>query len=80
MLFVIIEQRAAEPILPLGLFRNRVFAVSTGANAVFGAVLCTVRVDIHSADRVFHQMSGAGAVRRLSLDVRVMVVAMRRVS
>jgi EmrB/QacA subfamily drug resistance transporter len=43
-LFVLIEHRAAEPILPLDLFRNRIFAVSTGANAVFGAVLFAVSI------------------------------------
>ena len=41
-----IERRASEPILPLTLFRNRVFAVSTGANAVFGAVLFSVSIYI----------------------------------
>ncbi|UGS34359.1 Multidrug resistance protein 3 [Capillimicrobium parvum] len=43
-LFLAIEHRASEPILPLSLFRNRVFAVSTGANAVFGAVLFSVSI------------------------------------
>ncbi|MEZ5123565.1 MAG: MDR family MFS transporter [Solirubrobacterales bacterium] len=43
-LFVVVESRAAEPILPLGLFRNRVFSVSAGANAVIGAVLFAVSI------------------------------------
>jgi len=46
LVFVAIERRAAEPILPLDLFRNRVFAVSTGANLVFGAVLFSVSIYI----------------------------------
>src|SRR5690606_5209652 len=44
VVFVVIEHHAAEPILPLGLFRNRVFSVSIGANAVFGAVLFAVSI------------------------------------
>ena len=43
-LFVLVERRAAEPILPLALFRNRVFtrdaarSASSSASALFGAV------------------------------------------
>jgi hypothetical protein len=29
--FLVVESRAAEPIIPLGLFRNRAVAVSVGA-------------------------------------------------
>jgi EmrB/QacA subfamily drug resistance transporter len=41
--FVFVERRAAEPILPLALFRNRVFTVTSGIGfivgfALFGAV------------------------------------------
>jgi MFS family permease len=41
--FVVVEQRAAEPILPLSLFRNRTFAVASAIGfivgfALFGAV------------------------------------------
>jgi EmrB/QacA subfamily drug resistance transporter len=41
--FIAVEQRAAEPILPLGLFRNRIFVVSCAVGfivglAMFGAV------------------------------------------
>jgi EmrB/QacA subfamily drug resistance transporter len=41
--FVFVEQRAAEPILPLALFRNRIFTVTSGIGfivgfALFGAV------------------------------------------
>jgi EmrB/QacA subfamily drug resistance transporter len=42
--FVVIESRAAEPIIPLGLFRNRVVAVSVVASSLmsvgmFGAII-----------------------------------------
>jgi MFS family permease len=42
--FVLVELRAAEPILPMGLFRNSIFAVSTSfgfliAMAMFGAMV-----------------------------------------
>jgi EmrB/QacA subfamily drug resistance transporter len=43
VLFVLVERRAAEPILPLRLFRNRVFAVASAVGfivgfAMFGAI------------------------------------------
>jgi EmrB/QacA subfamily drug resistance transporter len=38
-LFVLAEQRAAEPILPLELFRNRIFAVSSAIGFVVGLAL-----------------------------------------
>jgi EmrB/QacA subfamily drug resistance transporter len=34
--FVLVERRAAEPILPLALFRNRVFAVTSAVGFVIG--------------------------------------------
>ena len=37
LLFVVIERRAPEPVLPLDLFRQRVMAVSTAAGALVGA-------------------------------------------
>jgi EmrB/QacA subfamily drug resistance transporter len=39
-----IERRAAEPLLPLGLFRNRVFAVSSLAGLGVGAVLFGITI------------------------------------
>src|SRR5262249_24966355 len=44
ILFVIIEQRAVEPIIPLRLFRNRVFAVGNifgflAGVAMFGTII-----------------------------------------
>ena len=38
-LFVLAERRAAEPILPLGLFRNRVFAVTSAIGFIVGVAL-----------------------------------------
>ena len=37
LLFVVVERRAAEPVLPLDLFRQRVMAVSTAAGTLVGA-------------------------------------------
>jgi EmrB/QacA subfamily drug resistance transporter len=42
--FVAIERRAPEPILPLGLFRNRVFSVSIAAHLAIGAVVFAVSI------------------------------------
>jgi EmrB/QacA subfamily drug resistance transporter len=38
-LFVYVESRAAEPILPLALFRNRTFAVTSGVGFIIGFAL-----------------------------------------
>jgi EmrB/QacA subfamily drug resistance transporter len=42
--FVVIERRAVEPILPLGLFRSRVFSVAVAAHVVIGAVVFAVSI------------------------------------
>jgi EmrB/QacA subfamily drug resistance transporter len=42
--FVVVEQRAAEPVVPFGLFRNRVLSVATGGSFVIGAMLFGVTV------------------------------------
>jgi EmrB/QacA subfamily drug resistance transporter len=39
VLFVLAEQRAVEPILPLELFRNRVFTVCAGIGFIIGVAL-----------------------------------------
>jgi MFS family permease len=44
LVFVAIERRAPEPILPLGLFRNRVFSVSIAAHVVIGAIVFAVSI------------------------------------
>jgi len=38
-LFVLAEQRASEPILPLELFRNRIFTVTSGIGFIIGLAL-----------------------------------------
>ncbi len=38
-LFVLVESRAAEPILPLALFRNRTFAVTSAIGFIIGLAL-----------------------------------------
>jgi EmrB/QacA subfamily drug resistance transporter len=42
--FVAIERRVAEPLLPLSLFRERIFAVSATGGLVVGAVLFAVSI------------------------------------
>ncbi len=42
--FVAIERRAAEPILPLALFRSRIFSVSVSANLIIGAIVIAVSI------------------------------------
>jgi EmrB/QacA subfamily drug resistance transporter len=37
--FVFVERRAAEPILPLGIFRNRVFTVTSAVGFIIGLAL-----------------------------------------
>src|SRR3954453_14153888 len=37
--FVLVERRAPEPVLPLSLFRNRVFATAGGASLIVGFAL-----------------------------------------
>ena len=39
VVFAFAESRAAEPILPLGLFRNRIFAVCAGVGFIIGLAL-----------------------------------------
>ena len=38
-LFVLAESRAAEPILPLALFKNRTFSVTSGIGFIIGLAL-----------------------------------------
>jgi EmrB/QacA subfamily drug resistance transporter len=39
VLFVVVESRAAEPVLPPSLFRNRVFAVTSAVGLIIGLAL-----------------------------------------
>ena len=43
-LFVVVERRAADPVVPLGLFGDRVFAVAVLGNLTLGGVLFGVSV------------------------------------
>jgi hypothetical protein len=42
--FIAIERRVEEPLLPLVLFRDRVFSVSTGGGFVIGAIIFAVSI------------------------------------
>ena len=42
--FGVVERRVKEPLLPLGLFRSRTFAVSTGAALLIGGVLFGITI------------------------------------
>jgi EmrB/QacA subfamily drug resistance transporter len=42
--FVLWERRVAEPLVPIGLFSDRVFAVSSLASVVFGALIFGVSI------------------------------------
>jgi MFS family permease len=42
--FAVVERRAAEPVVPFGLFRDRVLNVATGGSFVIGAMLFAVTV------------------------------------
>lgn len=42
--FLVVERRAAEPLLPLALFRGRTFTVSTSAALAIGAVLFGITI------------------------------------
>lgn len=44
--FAAVERRAVEPLLPLGLFRTPIFAVSNGAAFIIGALLFGVTIYI----------------------------------
>ena len=44
VVFLVVERRAPEPLLPLTLFRGRTFAVSTSAALAIGAVLFGVTI------------------------------------
>ncbi len=41
-LFLVVERRAAEPLLPLDLFRERILAVSSAVGALLGAAMITM--------------------------------------
>src|SRR4051794_37399878 len=55
--FVAVERRAAEPVLPLGLFKNRVFAVAAAVGLIVGFSLFGA---ITFLPLFFQTVSGAG--------------------
>jgi MFS family permease len=44
VVFVMIERRVAEPLVPLSLFRERIFSVSTAGGFVIGAIIFAVSI------------------------------------
>jgi EmrB/QacA subfamily drug resistance transporter len=65
MAFVIVERRAPEPILPLRLFRNRVFSVTAGMGFVVGFALFGSVVYIPLFLQVVNGASPTGSGLRL---------------
>jgi MFS family permease len=68
--FYLAERRAAEPLLPLNLFRMRTFAVSTGASLLIGAVLfgVTIYVPVY-AQGVLHSSATSSGVILIPLSL-----------
>ncbi|MDP9374344.1 MAG: MFS transporter [Chloroflexota bacterium] len=44
--FIFLARRSRSPLIPLGLFRDRVFSAANGANLLVGAALIVVMVDV----------------------------------
>ncbi len=44
LLFLFVESRAAEPLMPLSLFQNRVFAIDSALSALIGMAILAVAV------------------------------------
>lgn len=64
LLFVVAERRAAEPILPMRLFRERTFSVATAAGPLAGAAMYTVTVymPIYVQQVIGGSATGSGVV------------------
>lgn len=62
--FGLLERRVPEPLLPLGLFRSRTFAVSTGAALLIGGVLfgITIYVPVYVQRVLGSSATGSGVV------------------
>jgi EmrB/QacA subfamily drug resistance transporter len=62
--FLAIERRATEPLVPLRLFANRIFAVSVGAQFVIGAILfaVTIYVPVYLQGALGDSATASGAV------------------
>ena len=64
VLFIVIERRAAEPLLPLALFRMRTFVVSSTASVVVGAILfaTTIYIPVYVQGVLGDSATGSGVV------------------
>jgi EmrB/QacA subfamily drug resistance transporter len=64
LVFIAAERRAPEPIIPLGLFRNRVFAASIASGPVVGASMyvVTVYIPIYVQQVAGGSATGSGVV------------------
>jgi EmrB/QacA subfamily drug resistance transporter len=62
--FLAVERRAAEPLLPLDLLRNRTFAVSGAASFVIGAILfgVTIYIPVFVQDVLGSSATSSGVV------------------
>jgi len=59
--FVAIERRVAEPLLPLSLFRERIFAVSTAGGFVVGAIIFAVSIYVPVFSQGVQQISATSS-------------------
>lgn len=64
LLFVVVERRAVEPIVPLRLFRERTFAVAIAAGPMAGAAMyvVTVYMPIYVQQVIGGSATGSGVV------------------
>ena len=62
--FLRVESRAADPVIQLALFRDRLFAFSQGAALLYGAVfiLCTIYIPIYVQGVFGSSATGAGMI------------------
>ena len=62
--FLVVEARAAEPLLPLKLFSQRIFAVSNAASFIVGAVLfgVTIYIPVYVQGVLGDSATGSGVV------------------
>jgi EmrB/QacA subfamily drug resistance transporter len=59
--FVAIEQRVVEPLLPLSLFRDRIFAVSAAGGFVVGAIILAVSIYVPVFSQGVQQISATSS-------------------
>ncbi len=61
VVFVAIEQRVVEPLLPLALFRDRIFAVSAAGGFVVGAIIFAVSIYVPVFSQGVQQISATSS-------------------